>query len=145
MKLIPAVIAAALALAFGSTEARAASWPAKCQAWSCVNTHLNDLNQRTHALRASVRLANTRAGWLEDYVFGCLSLGVAPIGQFTDYAFRSNLGVSATALDYSTVPDFYALAFEPSCLDEGNARQGAKAGPMRTSFRMLALSPKGEK
>jgi len=141
-KLVPAVIAVALALAFG-TEARAASWPAKCHSWSCMNTHLNDLNHRMHLLRASNRLANTRAGWLEDYVFGCLSLGVAPIGQFTDYAFRSNLAGSATALDYSTVPDFYALAFEPSCL-EGGARQGARAGPMRTSFRLLALSPRGK-
>jgi len=131
MKFVLLIAVAALALAFGSTEAQSAvHWPAKCSSWSCVNSHLNNLNKRTKAVKASLRVTDS-------YVFGCLAYGFPPIGKFGGYAAWPDPAVEETALDYSTVPDFYALAVNPDCVVLP-ARQTTKAGD-HSSFHLLAL------
>lgn len=66
-----AILVASFALTVGASTASAATWPAHCHSFRCVNAHLNAVNTRLNQQRSIVLDHEQRIGNLES-VIGCL-------------------------------------------------------------------------
>lgn len=70
-------LAIALVMLGGTAAVAAVAWPAACSGWTCVNSHMNDLDTRADDLKARVNKITARLSPTEpktvvveqDYVF----------------------------------------------------------------------------
>ena len=145
-----AVLRVAICAAFvaaGAGSANAATWPANCRTWTCVNGHLTRLHRVQVA--QGVKLANlsrTLGG-----VLGCLAEG--PITSYGDpsgtfgYAFDNNDGLGpflTSGIDWTTSGDpVDGWALFDICNGSTTARSGH--GPSSGKFPQLTRPASGQR
>lgn len=84
--LLVAAVVVATVIASGAGSANAVTWPTHCHSWRCVNSHLNNLNNRVKTLRQAV--------------FQCEA--IVPITQYEDFELAGDAdpdGAATSGLD----------------------------------------------